>query len=289
MHSTERSHFSHEAHRPTPTGFRGHLSRGLHLTRTSLRVLLKDSNLLAIPLLALVVIGFVWLLVTLSLVLLGFPPASPSSSFLYQELFVAYLITYFLSTYFMASILGAAHARLEGRKPTLAEGLQAANASVFRLLGWSLVASTVGVCARLASLRWEGASRVVARVFGASWPIASVFVLPAVVMEGLGPVKAFRRSRTLLKEIWSADERGVLGTGVTFALLFLVGLVPFLWGTLGDGGGLAVFASVLYWLLLTVLWSVVHAILVTALYHYATASEASFGFQWQALNHPWVR
>src|SRR3972149_1878845 len=83
----------------------------------------------AIPLLALVMIGFVWLLVALSLVLLGFPPWSPSSSFLYQELFVAYLVTYFLSTYFMAAILGAAHARLDGRKPTLAEGLQAANPS----------------------------------------------------------------------------------------------------------------------------------------------------------------
>src|SRR3989304_4333337 len=113
MHSTERSHFSHEAHRPTPTGFRGHLSRGLHLTRTSLRVLLKDSTLLrmppppprgpslrvpltasnlpAPPLLALVVIGFVWLLVTLSLVLLGFPPASPSRSSPYPEPFLPHL------------------------------------------------------------------------------------------------------------------------------------------------------------------------------------------------------
>jgi len=116
-----------------------------------------------------------------------------------------------------------------------------------------------------------------------------MFVLPAVVMEGLGPMKALRRSQALLRDRWSSDDRGVLGTGVTFALLFLIGLVPFLWGALGDGGVAAIFASVLYWLLLTVLWSVVHGILVTALYHYATASEASLGFHWQALNHPWVR
>jgi len=25
------------------------------------------------------------------------------------------------------------------------------------------------------------------------------------------------------------------------------------------------------------------------LYHYATDSEAAFGFNWQALNHPWIR
>jgi len=73
-------------------------------------------------------------------------------------------------------------------------------------------------------------------------------------------------------------------------LLFSFGLVPFAWGIAGDAGnvGWAVYA-IIYWLVLTALWSVVHGILVVTLYHYATESEAAFGFNWQALNHPWLR
>src|SRR2546430_17187678 len=70
----------------------------------------------------------------------------------------------------------------------------------------------------------------------------------------------------------------------------MVGLVPFVWGIVGEPGSLTwPVAAVLYWLVLSALWSVVPGILVTTLYHYATHSEASFGFNWQALNHPWIR
>lgn len=288
MHSAERRYLRREAPRwANVPGIRGHLLRGLHLTGTSLRILAKDPNLLAIPLLALVFLGFVWLLVAVSLWVLGFPPASSHSGFLYQELFVAYLVTYFLATYFLAAIVGAAAARFEGGKPTVSDGIRAANAAIPRLVAWSLVASTIGILARFASLRYDGGSRLVARVLGYTWPIVSVFVIPAIVLENLGPLKAFRRSRELLRSMWGPDQSGILGTGAVFALLSAAGLVPFLLGVLGDGGLLVL--SMVYWLLLVGLWSVVHGILVIALYRYATTSEASFGFSWQALNHPWVR
>ena len=111
-----------------------------------------------------------------------------------------------------------------------------------------------------------------------------------MVLEGVGPVKAFRRIRALLRERWGAHQSGVLGTGLVFLLLFSVGLIPFVWGIVGEPGSLTwPVTAVLYWLVLSALWSVVHGILVTTLYHYATDSEASFGFNWQALNHPWIR
>jgi len=288
MHSAERRFARREAPRWThESGIRGHLLRGLHLTGISLRVLARDPHLMVLPLLALVFVGFVWLLVAVSLWVLGFPPASPHSGFLYQELFVAYLATYFLSTYVLAAIVASAAARIDGRRPTVSEGIQSASRRVMRILLWSLVASTVGLLARFASLRYDGGSRLVARILGYTWPIATIFVVPAIVLEGLGPVKAFRRSRELLRQMWGHDVGGVLGTGIVFLLLFLLGFVPFLLGVLGDSGMAAL--AVLYWLLLLSLWSVVHGILVIALYHYATASEASLGFSWKALNHPWVQ
>lgn len=290
MHSTESTAWGHREREDHPrTGPRAQLGRGLHLTVTSLRVLWKDPQLMTLPFLALMFTGFVWLIVVLSFWALGFPPKSPNSPFLYQEMFVAYLVTYFLGLYFMAAIIGSAYTRVLGRRPTVSDGFQAANACILRLIAWSLFAGTVGVLLRLASLRWEQAGHVQARVLGNSWPIASLFVLPAIVVEGRGPVKAFRRSRSLVQERWGSHPAGVLGTGVVFLLLWFVGLAILLFGLFGDSGALWETVAVTYWLVLSALWSVVHGILVTTLYHYATENSAAFGFAWQALNHPWVR
>lgn len=290
MHSNESTGWGHRAPaEPAPSGLRAQLSRGVRLTGTSLRVLVQDPQLLTLPFLALIMTGFVWLLVALSFWALGFPRIPADTPILYQELFLAYLVSYFLSVYFMAAIFGAAYRRIEAVRPTISDGFRAANACLLRLLAWSLFAATFGLGLRLASLRWEQAGRIQARLLGNPWPISSLFVVPLMVVEDDGPVRAFRASRHLIRERWGSHPNGVLGTGVVFLLLFSLGFVPFLYGLLLDPTATFEVVAVVYWLVLSVLWSVVHGILVATLYHYATESSAAFHFNWQALNHPWVR
>ncbi len=290
MHSNESGVWGHaERSVGAPSGPRAQLARGFHLTWISLRVLVKDPQLLVLPFLALVFSGFVWMVVIVSAWAVGFHATSPSGGIIYQEMLAAYLITYLLCTYFMAAIIGAADERIQGRRPSVSDGFRAANRCFLRIVAWSLFASTFGVFLRLASLRYEQAGRIQARILGNPWPIASVFVLPAMTIEDLGPVRGFRRSRRLVRERWGSHPSGVLGTGVVFLLLWLLGSIPFLWGVLGDGGYLGIALALFIWLVLMALWSVVHGILVTSLYHYATESSAAFGFSWKALNHPWVR
>jgi len=289
MHSTEWAHKKRHEAKPR-TGLRAQLSRGLHLTGTSLRVLVHDPHLLVLPFLALVFTGFVWFIVILTFIALNVAPAPGAGGFLYQEIFVAYLVTYFLSLYFMSAIIGAAAVRLDGQRPGVADGIAAANQSFFQIIVWALLAGTIGTLLRLTSLRSEEGGRFVSRILGYGWAVATLFVIPAIVLEGLGPLRALRRSRELLKERWGAHQTGVLGTGLVFLVLFSFGLVPFLWGVLIEPGNLfGPVVAVLYWLVLSALWSVVHGILVTTLYYYATQNEAAFGFTWQALNHPWIR
>ena len=289
MHSTEWGRKARHG-AIARTVIRAQLARGIHLTWSSLRVLALNPRLMILPFFALVFTGFTWLIVILSFIALGIPPTSAANGFLYQEIFVAYLVTYFLSCYFMAAIIGAAYIRLRGERPTVMDGIYAANASFFQILVWSVIAATIGLLFRLTSLRSEEGGRFVSRLLGSGWAIATLFVLPIMVVEGIGPLKAFHRSRVLLKEQWGAHQQGVLGTGLVFLVLFSIGLVPFVGGVAVGSESLGwTVAAILYWLVLSALWSVVHGILVVTLYHYATDSEAAFGFNWQALNHPWIR
>src|SRR3972149_7022767 len=115
MHATEGAH--KKRHEPkAKTGLRAQLSRGFHLTGASLRVLVHDTHLLVLPFLALVFTGFVWFIVILTGIALGTAPTSGASGILYQEIFIAYLVTYFLSLYFMSAIIGAAGIRPGGRR-----------------------------------------------------------------------------------------------------------------------------------------------------------------------------
>src|SRR5256885_5268912 len=162
MHSTEWGRKTHHESAPK-TGLRAQLARGFHLTFASLRVLERDPRLMALPFLALVFTGFVWLIVVVSVLALGLPPASSSSGFLYQEVFIAYLVTYFLSVYFMAAIVGAAAVRLQGRRPYVLEGLAAANASCFQIVLWSLFAATAGGLLPIPATPSEAGRRVGSR------------------------------------------------------------------------------------------------------------------------------
>src|SRR2546426_3570268 len=152
MHSTKWGHRApHEA--GPRTGLRAQLSRGAHLTWTSLRVLALNPRLMILPFFALVFTGFTWLIVVLSFLALGFPPASPSSGFLYQEMFLAYLITYFLSCYFMAAIVGASSSARRGAPPRGLAGAGRPTPAFFQILAWPLGAGRAGRFFRLPPIR----------------------------------------------------------------------------------------------------------------------------------------
>src|SRR2546427_1757238 len=193
MHSTEWGRKTHHESAPK-TGLRAQLARGFHLTFASLRVLERDPRLMALPFLALVFTGFVWLIVVVSVLALGLPPASSSSGFLYQEVFIAYLVTYFLSVYFMAAIVGAAAVRLQGRRPYVLDGLAAANASFFQIVLWPLFAATAGGALRITAIRSAARGRFVCRVLAYGWPVADPVLLPPNVIQSPRPLPAIRRS-----------------------------------------------------------------------------------------------
>ena len=261
-------------------GFFERLSIGWQLTKVSLGLLRREKGLILLPFLSLLITGAAWVLFFVSIFFLS-PPADAFGSWLfYVGLAVVYFVTFFVSIYFNAAVMGAAMIRLNGGDPTISDGLKVASENVRRIAGWALLTATVGLILRLISERAGFLGRIVVGVAGAAWGIVTYLVVPVLIFEKIGPWAAVKRSGSLLKQTWGEAAGGYFTLGAIFVLLALPGLLLILLGAVFGGlVGLLVAGAiaVVYWLILGLVGAAAQSILVTALYRYATTGELGFG------------
>jgi len=215
-----------------------------------------------------------------------------SQPVVYAGLFVFYVVNYFVIVFFNTALVGAASIRLNGGNPTLKDGLTLAWGRKGVILQWAVLAATVGVILQIIERRARLFGRIVARLIGLVWTLASYLVVPVLALEGLGPVDALKRSAQLFRKTWGEQVVGGFSFGLIFFLLALPGFVlPVAGGVLGGMPGLIAGAvlMILYFVLLAVISSATHGIFIAALYRYATTGEASTGFTAENFSMAWQR
>src|SRR5438067_3420408 len=263
-------------------GFFERLRIGWQLTKVSLSILRREKGLIVLPFLSLLTTGVAWILFFIGIFFFAPTPTNPFGSvFFYAGLAIVYYVTFFVSIYFNAAVMGAAMIRLNGGDPTVSDGLKVANQNLKRIAGWALVSATVGLVLRAIAERFGVIGRMVAGFAGVAWGIATYLVVPVLIFEKIGPWAAVKRSGSLLRKTWGEAAGGYLTLGAIFVLLALPGILFFLVGGLAGGiVGLIVAGAVAvgYWLILVLLGAAGQSILVTALYRYATTGKLGFGF-----------
>src|SRR5437879_8836027 len=109
-------------------GFFERLRIGWQLTKVSLGILRKEKGLIVLPFLSLLLTGAAWLVFLISIFFFTATPPNPFGYWLfYVVLAIVYYVTFFVSIYFNAAVLGAALLRLAGVDPTVSDGLKVAN------------------------------------------------------------------------------------------------------------------------------------------------------------------
>jgi len=277
----------------------GTLSRSWDLLGQSFAILKSDKELMWLPILsaifclmACVIIGGVGLLLYLPP---GPIPHDPALQKLLGRqmapfIFMLYVATYSLATYFNVALVSIAADRLGGGHATLNDGLQAAWDRKWSILQWALLAATVGMVLQMLESRSRVVGRIVSRVAGLGWTLASFFVVPLLVAQNMGPVEALYKSAQIFRKTWGEEVAGGFSFQLIFVLLALPGaLVPVAAVRLGSATlffpGLAL--ALIYWLLLGVVSSAAHGVFVAALYRYATEQKISGGFYRNDLSGAW--
>ena len=275
----------------------GRFSRSLDLAKASWSVVRADKELLLLPVLS--VAALILIVASLAVpvaVLGGFAAGDasgePSTGAMLGAL-LFYVVTYFITLFFNTALVGAAMIRMDGGNPRLGDGLRIAWERKGRIFGYACIAATVGLVLRAIEERVGWIGRIVVKLVGVGWALATFLVVPVIVTRDVGPVEAVKESAELLRRTWGENLIGNVGLGVVFAVayiaLILVGVaLAVLAAQTGSVllVGLVVLVGVIALLGLSALHATMQGVYSAALYRYATDHQTPLpGFGPELLGH----
>lgn len=207
----------------------------IELMKMSWGVLRRDRELVAFPLMGLAGVlalvgvfgGVAWMTGALDRLLAAADQESVRSMTASDwALYVAfYFSAYFTGIFFNSALVAAALERLRGGDPTVASGLRVATSMLPAILGWTLIAATVGLILSAIRERSEGLlGRILASLVEGVWAYITFFVIPVLVAEGVGPIEAIRRSGALFRQSWGRQFTAAFGFGLVYFLAVLAAI-----------------------------------------------------------------
>ncbi|MBN1658329.1 MAG: hypothetical protein JXA93_08015 [Anaerolineae bacterium] len=206
--------------------------------------------------------------------------------------FLFYLVQYFVIFFTNSALVGAALIRLRGGDPTVGDGIRIALRHSGAILGYALIAATVGMILRWLSERAGAIGRIVVGLVGLAWNIATYLVVPVLVMEEVGPVDGIKRSVELLKRTWGEQIVGDVSIGLIFGLLsllaILAGIPVIVLAANMESVGLilgVIAIEIVILLLLGLINSTLSGIYTAAVYQYAVTGETGGYLEPEMVRH----
>ncbi len=273
-------------------------SRSWLITKLSFSVINKDRELLWFAVLSFLFSGLYLLAMIVPLAMFGSFEDDPDGGqrklelIEYAIIFVAYFGLAFVATFFNVCVVYTSKVRFEGGDATFGESFRFAMSRLGLIFQWSLVSASVGLLLRIL----ENASRnlgkggqivssIILSLVGMAWGIVTIFVVPGIVYDGLGPFDAIKKSVQVIKKTWGESLIRHFGLGliqffvVVAVILVSAGLTYGLTMAFDTPGMLiGIGFGVLAILLSVLVFGVATSVFNTALYVYATQGTLASGF-----------
>jgi hypothetical protein len=267
------------------------LARSWSLIKASAHVVSENKSLLLFPVLS----GIASLIVVMSFVLpvagdlIAEQQLDRSEPTVYAWMLLFYLALYFVSVFFNTALVSVALLRLSGQPAGIGDGLSRAVSRLPAILGYALIAASVGLLLRAIEERVGWIGRITAALIGVTWTVTTFLVVPCLAAREIGPLDAVKQSASLLRQTWGENIAGNAGIGLLFSLLYFVVFAV----TIGllvnlpadtSGAFVAVLGTgIVVFLGIVVVHMALQGVYAAALYCYATLGEAAPGFSTDAL------
>ena len=254
------------------------ISNTIDIAKSSWRVLKADKELMLLPIMSTIatVITIVLFAIPIFLSNTDFDNWEPTTAN-YVQFFIMYLALAYVTIFFNAALVSAAHERLNGGDPTLGSALRGAASRAGKILPWALVSATVSFILRAIEERAGAVGRIVIGLVGMAWAVVTFLVLPVIVVEGHSVGAAVRRSVDLFKRTWGENLVAQVGFGLIGFEAAIPGIALIV---LGASNGLLLVAilGVLLVAAAAIVMATLNGIFQTALYHYAADGTVPGGY-----------
>jgi hypothetical protein len=266
------------------------ISNSWELVKASANVLNKDKELVIFPILSTIGVIIVTATFLLPMFFSGLIESVAEGmggeviSFI--VLFLFYIVQYFVIFFMNSALVGAALIRIRGGDPTVRDGFKIAFGKFFPILGYAVIAATVGMILKTIQEKSKGLGRAVIGLIGFAWNVATFLVVPILVTEGVGPFKSIKRSVQYLKKTWGEQIVGNFGLGAFFGLivlgLFLIAIPVFYLAISSETLWLIITLAVIFLLafvMVGLIQSTLNGIYTAAVYQYASTGEVTNFFK----------
>lgn len=201
----------------------------------------------------------------------------------YIGMFLFGVTSYAIGIFFNAALALCVLRKLEGKGGSVRDGLREAAGCMPQILGWAVVATTVGLLFKMIERRSGFIGGLIVKVVGMAWTVATFLVVPILVAEKRGPVDAVQESVRLLRKTWGEDLFAGIGFG---ALAFLLSIPGWLVFVIGAGlltshlyaAVIVMGLAILYFPILGLVLSTLSAIFDVVLYRFAKLGAIAPGF-----------
>jgi len=265
-------------------------SNSMDLAKSSLAVLNKDKVLATIPVMSSVICGLVLLIFGAgALAATGRAKDTATGTTVFTATpgtwaigIIGLLVVGFIAQFFTAVLVAGANERLEGGNPTIGSAFTKAGTRVGSILGWAAINATVGMILQAIRERAGILGPLVSWIGGAAWTVITWLAVPIIVVEGVGPIVAIKRSAQPLKQTWGENVIAQLGLGAVGFVAILPGMVVagLIWLVLPVA---AIVVGLLWAVVVGAVMSALGAIYRTALYRFAVGLPAGEDFSPETL------
>ena len=209
---------------------------------------------------------------------------------------VYYVASYFVVNYYAAGLSAHVLDLFHGSSQPRSVYMQKARSKIKTIFLFSLLSATIGMILRMIAERSALLGRIVARILGALWTIASLFVVPTIVSSDRGVKDSIKHSVELIKSTWGENIVGRAGMETVFALLFMFVMIPvyiglFILAAATNSGiaiGIVAFLCVVSLFVFAIVTTTASSVLNTALFYYAEYRQVPAAYDPELLNNIFI-
>ncbi len=267
----------------------GVFSRSWEITKLTFSIMKKEKELFIFPILSIIFsILFVLAIAFPTVIIHLFREESFVFGFLeFAFLFMAYFGLAFIATFFNVCVVYTTAIAFSREEAKFTRTIKFAFSKIHIIFLWSILSATVGLILKMiesVAKKAKGAGKfallLVRGILGMAWSIVTIFVMPILVYENLGPFAAIKKSIQILKETWGEYLVKTIGMGLSAFIFIILGIIIgipiIILGAIAGGiiGFLiTLFLVFVYLISVMILFSVANQIFDTALYVYAESGE----------------